>query len=49
MDKCGYAYMPLQQDININQFSLIVQRLLKDEHRQDWNNVCLNIISTRKV
>ena len=39
LDNCGYSYMWLQQDVNIDKFSLIVQRLLQDQYRQDWNNI----------
>ena len=38
-DNCGYSYMWLQQDVNINKFPLILQRSLQDQYRQDWNNV----------
>ena len=39
LDNCGYSYMWLQQDVNINKFPLIVQRSLQDQYRQDWNNI----------
>ena len=39
LDNCGYSYMWLQQDVNIDKFSLIVQRSLQDQYRQDWNNI----------
>ena len=31
--------MWLQQDVNINKFTLIVQRSLQDQYTQDWNNI----------
>ena len=39
LDNCGYSYMWLQEDLNINKSPLIVQRSLQDQYRQDWNNV----------
>ena len=31
--------MWLQQDVNIDKLSLIVQRSLQDQYRQDWNDI----------
>ena len=39
LDNCGYSYMWLQQDVNIDKFSHIVKHSSQDQYRQDWNNI----------
>ena len=42
LDNCGYSFIWMQQNININRFSLVIKRSLQDQYIQDWNNVMSN-------
>ena len=42
LDNCGYSFIWMHQDVNINRLALLIKQSLQDQLRQDWQNTVFN-------